>query len=40
VSPGDTYEFLEENEKGDWFKIQLDDNTAGWIAARYAEIKE
>jgi hypothetical protein len=37
VAPGEEYELLEENEAGDWYKIQVDEETAGWIAARYAE---
>lgn len=36
INPGEKYELLEENEAGDWYKIQVDDNTAGWIATRYA----
>lgn len=40
INPGDQYEWLEENEAGDWYKIQVDDNTAGWIAARYATKNE
>ena len=37
IDPGDTYEFLEENESGTWYKIQIDGNTAGWISAKYAD---
>ena len=36
IAPGEEYELLEENEDGDWYKIQVDEDTAGWIATRYA----
>lgn len=36
IDPGETYEFLEENEGGTWYKIMVDDK-AGWISAKYAE---
>jgi len=34
INPGETYNFLEE--KFDWYKIRLNDTTAGWIASQYA----
>lgn len=37
VKPGDVFELLEENEVGDWFKLQIDESTAGWAASRYLE---
>jgi hypothetical protein len=40
IAPGEEYELLEENEAGDWYKIQVDDETSGWIAARYATKNE
>lgn len=40
IDPGDTYEFLGENEGGTWYKIQVDDETAGWISAKYADKDE
>lgn len=36
VSPGQTFEFLEE--KNGWFKIKLKDNIEGWINSEYAKL--
>lgn len=35
VKPGDTYDLLEE--KDNWYKIKIDDNTSGWISSQYAK---
>jgi|GEM_PF-1879108 hypothetical protein len=40
IDPGDTYELLDENETSTWYKIQVDDDTAGWISAKYADKNE
>lgn len=37
VEPGDEYVLLEEDEKTGWFKIQIDDETAGWVSDQYAK---
>src|SRR3989344_4936120 len=36
IKPGESYELLAESENGEWYKIQVDEDTAGWVAARYA----
>lgn len=36
INPGESYTLLEETDQGNWYKIQVDDDTAGWVAARYA----
>ncbi|MBI4022317.1 MAG: SH3 domain-containing protein [Candidatus Andersenbacteria bacterium] len=36
INPGSSHTLLEETEQGDWYKIQVDDDTVGWIASRYA----
>jgi TM2 domain-containing membrane protein YozV len=33
ISPGDTFELLDEDR--DWYEIQVDENTAGWVSNRY-----
>lgn len=35
VNPGENYNLLEETT--DWFKIQLENGTDGWISSNYAE---
>lgn len=35
VYPGESFPLLEE--KDNWYKIELEDNIAGWISANYAE---
>ncbi len=37
IKPGESYQLLEENEDGTWIKLQIDDNTAGWVNAKYIE---
>lgn len=35
VNPQETYPLLDEN--AGWFKIELEDKTAGWVSKQYAE---
>lgn len=35
VKPGETYGLLDE--KGDWYKIQLEATKSGWISSQYAQ---
>lgn len=36
AKPGEKYPFLEEDEKGQWFKITFKDKE-GWVSAQYAK---
>lgn len=36
ANDGESYKFLESNGTG-WYKIQYDDDIAGWISGKYAE---
>lgn len=38
VKPGDKYSLLEISEDEDWYKIELDNGTEGWVSAQYAQI--
>ncbi len=33
ISPGDTLELLDENKE--WYELQIDENTTGWVSSRY-----
>jgi len=35
IAPGDSFDLITTNEAGDWTQIQVDQNTAGWVASRY-----
>jgi len=36
IKPGESYVLLETNEKSTWYKIELEDEAAGWISSKYA----
>lgn len=38
VEPGETYVLLETDKSTGWYKIQVDEETAGWISNDYAEM--
>lgn len=38
INPGEKYKLLEQDN--DWYKIDLGENKAGWISAKYAEKSE
>lgn len=38
VEPGEEYLLLNSQE--DWYEIQIDEETSGWVSSQYAEIKE
>jgi len=40
VDPGGTFELLDTNEPSTWYKIKVDDSTAGWISVKYADKSE
>lgn len=35
VKPGESYDLIEE--KSNWYKIKIDDETSGWISSQYAK---
>lgn len=37
VEPGKSYELLEENDDGSWYKIGFDEGKSGWVSSQYAE---
>lgn len=37
VKPGNKYPFIEQNDKGDWYKIEYTKGKQGWISAQYAK---
>lgn len=37
VKPGETYEFVDENDS--WFKIKLSDGAEGWVSKTYTSIQ-
>ncbi len=38
VKPGEEYLLLDKQE--DWYEIQIDEETTGWISSQYATLKE
>jgi hypothetical protein len=36
VNPGDEFELV--SEELDWYEVQLDDDTIGWISKQYSSI--
>lgn len=37
VKPGQRFNFVEESEDGDWFKIEYEADKEGWVSAEYAK---
>ncbi|MDA1334728.1 MAG: pilus assembly protein PilM [bacterium] len=35
INPGESYPLLEEDEEGEWVKIQIDGETEGWVFSIY-----
>jgi len=40
AEPDEKYLFLDEDEDSEWFKIQLDEETVGWVSGAYSEKTE
>lgn len=38
LEPGSGVQILSENEKGDWYRVQLADGERGWISARLLQV--
>jgi uncharacterized protein YgiM (DUF1202 family) len=37
IDPGTTHKLLDTSTNNEWYKIELDDGNAGWIATKYAD---
>lgn len=38
VSPGETFEFVREDESAGWYEMRLSATSTGWVTGQYAEV--